>query len=74
MRKENQLKNFLTPETKNILAKYDRLYFLTELMNVPEKKRTDLIWLSQNLPTYYSKHTHFEEALNLVNKLMIIKK
>jgi len=43
-------------------------------MTVPEKKRTDLIWLSQNLPTYYSKHTHFEEALNLVNKLMIIKK
>ena len=74
MIKENQLGNFLTPETKNILAKYNRLYFLTELMTVPQKKRTDLIWLSQNLPTHYSKHTHFEEALNLVNKLMIIKK
>lgn len=70
----HKLANFLTPEAKNIIAKYQRLCYLTEQMKVPEKKTTDLIWLSENLPLYYSKHKNFEEALNLVNKLMIIKK
>ena len=74
MGKENQLGNFLSPEAKNIIAKYNRLCYLTEQMKVPQKKTTDLVWLIENLPLYYSKHKHFDESMNLVNKLIVIKK
>ena len=74
MSNENKLKNFLTPEAKNIIVKYQRLCYLSQEMKVPEKKTTDLVWLSKNLPLNYDSHRYFEESMNLVNKLIIIKK
>jgi len=70
----NQLGNFLSSETKNILAKYKRLCELTIEMGVPSDKTTDLVWLSDNLPKSYTGHRHYPESINLVNKLIIIKK
>ena len=71
---QNKLENFLSSETKNILLKYKRLNILTNEMEVPAKKTTDLVWLSDNLPKSYIGHKHYQEAINLVNKLLIIKK
>ena len=67
------LSDFISPEVKNILKKYKRLSQITASMKIDEKHGTNLEWLKENLSNH-KEHKCFEEAENLIEKLIKIKK
>jgi len=66
------LADLISPESRNILEKYRRLSRITQEIGIKEDKWNDLIFLSEELPKI--SHKNKEEAINLVNKLLKIKK
>jgi hypothetical protein len=66
------LADLISPESRNILEKYRNLSRLTKEIGIKEDKWNDLIFLSKELPKI--SHKNKDEAINLVNKLLKIKK
>jgi len=62
----------MKPETRNILEKYKRLSSLASEMGIESDKSIDLDFLKEKLKNI--KHNNKDEALNLIDKLLKIKK
>tara|TARA_B110000908_G_C10237217_1_gene444037 strand:+ start:1918 stop:2127 length:210 start_codon:yes stop_codon:yes gene_type:complete len=66
------LADLMKPETRNILEKYKRLSSLASEMGIESDKSIDLSFLKEKLKNI--KHKNKDEALNLIEKLLKIKK